>query len=640
MFRTFRTRAPAPAFHLVRLGMALAAVAPWPAPAQESADMTPIVITAARTEQPLAEVLPSVTVLTREDIDATQSRDLVELLSRQAGVEFARSGGQGAQTSLFLRGTNSNQVLVLVDGAPINSVALGAADLANFATDDIERIEIVRGNLSSLYGADAIGGVVQIFTRSGGQPGADALAEAGQGHTRDGNARVTAPVGDATLTVSAGYRAQQAITAINLQQVPGLDPAADGNWNRHGTLRLDQHGGAGDFSAWAWGSRSDTQWLDPFNASATIPLDQILQEQHASQDGFGLSAARSFGSSKLSLSASQSRDDSSDVSNVPNTDPYTDADNDRFRSRRRQLMLQDTTALASSLTWNSGLEHIDQDGSFSLLNYATGNTDLQSAQRRVDSLWTGLVGRLGSQQWQGNVREDRYSDFGSATTGLLGWGWSFDPAWKLTAQASTGFRAPSFEDLYYPLYGNPALQPERARSIELGLRWTQGVVNASVAAFRNRVSNLIQSLGPNGQSINVGHAAMDGIETQAGATFGALHLSANLNADRPRDLDTSLPLLRRASYSAKVSATYVQGPWGGGADLQRTGTRDDVNILDYQQRVQLTPYTLARLALRRDLGSGVQLHLRIENLFNASYQLVDGYNPLPRLIIAGVEVKF
>ncbi len=615
--------------------------AAWPhvVCAQDSGGMAPVVVTAARTAQDIGDVLPSVTVLSRADIDATQSRDLMDLLGRQAGLEFARSGGQGSQSSLFLRGTNSNQVLVLVNGAPINSAALGAATLSGFPTDDIERIEIVRGNLSSLYGADAIGGVVQVFTRAGRQAGADALIEAGQGRTRDANAAVSTPIGGALLSLSAGYRSQRAITAVNLQQVPGLDPAPDGNWNRHGTVRLDEHGAAGDFSAWAWGNRNDTQWLDPFNASATVPLDQILQVQHAGQDGYGVTGARSFGDSKVSLSASQSRDDSTDISNVANTDPYTDADNDEFRSRRRQITLQDTTKIASGIEWISGLEHINQDGAFSVFDFAAGNASLKSAERRVDSLWTGTVGHLGSQQWQVNVRYDRYSDFGSATTGLVGWGWSINPAWKATAQASTGFRAPSFEDLYYPLYGNPALLPERARSLELSLRWNQATASASATVFRNRVSDLIEGLAPSYRSINVGHAAMDGFEGQAAQALGALRLTANLNLDRPRDLDTGLPLLRRADFNFKFSATYVQGPWGANASWQRAGARDDLNILS-GNRVQLSPYNLARALLRRDLGSRVQVHLRVENLFHANYQLVDGYNTLPRMLIAGVEAKF
>ena len=618
----------------------------------EGTGQAPITVTASRIEQSVADALPSVTVITREDIDATQSRDLLELLSREEGIEIARSGGQGAQSSIFMRGTNSNQVLVLVDGTPINTVELGAANLGGFPTDAIERIEIVRGNLSSLYGSEAIGGVVQITTRGGGQPGADALVEAGQGRTRDASAAVTSAEGGASLSLSAGYRSQDAIPAIDVAQVPFANPAVDGNWNRHATLRLQDHTELGDFRAWAWGNRNDTQWVDPYNASPTIPSTEATQVEQRSQDGYGLSASHRFGGSTVSLSAAETRDDAIDVSNIPNNDlagdnPLSDNDNDQFRSRNRTLSLQDTTRLAPGVDLLAGGELANQLGSFTAteclaydpVTYACDAAQgvLTAVERRVDSVWLGNVGRIGSQQWQLNVRNDRYSDFGSATTGLAGWGWSFAPGWKLTTQGSTGFRAPSFEELYYPNESNPLLQPERARSLEAGLRWNAGGTSAALAVFRNRVSQLIEFTST-GIPYNVGHAAMDGAELQGSASLGALRLGASLSLDHPRDLDNGQPLLRRASYAAKLSAVYRAGPWTASADLQRTGARDD---LDYVTgaTVQLSPYDLARATLAYRVTKNVSLQLRAENLFNASYQLVDGYNTLPRMLVAGVAAR-
>lgn len=607
-----------------------------PCRAQEAA--VPIVVTATRTEQPLSAALPSVTVITREDIDLSQSRDLSELLERQVGVEFARSGGQGSQTSLFLRGANSNQVLVLVDGVRINSALDGAANLGGFSTDTIERIEIVRGNLSSLYGSEAIGGVVQIFTRAGAHPGASALVEAGQGRTRDANASVAAPIGGALLSISAGARSQQAIPAIDIAQVPYINPALDANHNRSGAVRLDDRGEEGSFSAWAWGSRNDTDWDDPFNFSSVIPTDQITQVEHRAQDGFGLAGDRRFGDSTVRASAAQTRDDSVNLSNVPNTDPYTDADNSQFRSRNQQVQLQDATRLAAGIDLQGGLEEEVQDGAFTSHDYTTGTDSLNSSSRRIDSLWLGTTGSRANQQWQLNLRRDRYSDVGSATTGLAGWGWSILPGLKFTAQASTAFRAPSFEELYYPGYGNPALLPERARSEELGLRWAQDSVSASMALFRNRTSDLIVDLAPSYRAVNVARAALDGGELQAAAALRGLHLDASLSVDRPRDLDTGLPLLRRAHYSAKISSSYEIGDWNAGASLQRTGARDDIGVLSGEP-VQLAPYTLARAAFSYRVIPAVRLQLRVENLFNAHYELIDGYNTLPRLVIAGVEAR-
>jgi len=610
-----------------------------PAERERGGDAATIVVTAARSEQMLAEALPSVTVLTREDISRTQSRDLADLLSRQAGIEFARSGPPGGQASLFVRGANSNQVLVLVDGVRLNSALDGAANLGGVTTEAIEKVEIVRGNLSSLYGSEAIGGVVQIFTRASGEPGGDALAEAGQGHTRDLSARLTSVLAQTLLTVSAGLRSQQAVADINPSQVPGINPAAAANHNRSASLRWLDRGSEGEVSAWAWSSRNDTDWSDPFNASASIPSTQILQVEQAAQDAYGLSGLRRVGSSLLRGSVSETRDDSVNVSNVANTDPYSDADNSQFRSRNRLMALQDTTELFEDVDLTAGLEHLDQHGGFTVYDYLSGTTTLVGASRRADSVWMGTSGHRGGQQWQLNLRHDRYSDAGAAGTGLAGWGWELDPAWKLTAQYSTAMRAPSFNELYYPGYGNPSLHPERARSEELGLRWHRGSASASVAAYRSRTADLIVGLAPSYRSVNIARAAVDGSEWQLADTLGPLHLQASFTQDRPRDLGTGLPLLRRAHASAKLGASFNQGPWQAGAELQRSGPRPDLDILS-GVRVQLPAYTLARASLARTLGRDLRLQLRIENLGNAHYQLVDGYNTLPRLVVAGVEAHW
>jgi vitamin B12 transporter len=615
--------------------LALTLLAATRAAAQE-APLDAVIVTATRSALPVADALPSVTVLTRQDIELTQSHDLIELLGRQVGIEFARSGGQGSQSSLFMRGTNSNQVLVLVDGVRVNSGVDGAANLGGFSTDTIERIEIVRGNLSSLYGSEAIGGVVQIFTRGASRPGASASVEAGQGHTRDASTSVTAPLAGGLASVSAGFREQRAIASIDPAQVPGINPTPDGNRNRNGALRWERHDGAGEIAAWAWGSHNDTDWADPFNLSATVPMNQIGQVEHSAQDGYGLSGTRVLGASRIALSAAESRDDTIDRSNVANTDPYTDADNMQFRSRNRQFTVQDTTTLAPGIDLNAGAEHLNQRGAITAFDYATFNDQAVAVGRRVDSLWAGTTAHRGNLQWQFNLRHDRYSDAGGATTGLAGAGWSLGAHWKLTAQAATAFRAPSFNDLYYPGYSNPLLRPEHARSGELGLRWSDGAASASMAVFRNRTSDLI-NVGPDNKPANIRRAALDGSEWQVADTLGPLRMGASLSLDRPRDLDTGLSLLRRARASARVYATCAQGPWQASADLQRTGPRDDIDILTYA-RTTLPGYNLARLSVQRAFGAHVRAHLRLENALDTHYQLVDGYNTLPRLLIAGVDV--
>ncbi len=590
-----------------------------------------IVVTASRLQQPASDAIPDTTVITRADIEQSQAHDLTTLLAQQAGVEIARSGGFGSQTSLFLRGTNSNQVLVLVDGVPLNNSLSGAPTLGGISTDSIERIEIVRGNLSSLYGSEAIGGVIQIFTRAASHPGAQVQADAGQGGTRDANASVSTKLGSAMLTASAGTSGQNAISAQNPAQLPGANPGLDGNNHRDGSLRLAGDAGSDQYDVWVWGNRNDTYFDNYFDGPTSIHLE------HATLQGYGASDAHHFGQSVVQVQVAQTRDNSVDVSNVP-----TSFSNGVFYSSNQLASVQDTTPITAGVDFNGGLEHELQTGSSNQYDPTGNNAAVTTFQRHIDSAWVGFSGHHGTQQWQANVRHDQYSDFGGATTGLLGWGWRFLPEWRLTAQASSAFRAPSFNDLYYPYSGNPALQPERARSEEVGVHWQRASTTAGLTVYRTRITNLIDYLAPNFVATNIGRAAINGAELAGSWSWWRLRFEANFNADRPRDQITGQPLLRRADYYGNLGVSYADPLWNGQFDIRRTGARNDTytNPATFSSVAeQLAPYTLARLAVERVLTPNVRLQLRVENLFNAHYQMVYGYNTLPRLIIAGVEAR-
>jgi vitamin B12 transporter len=225
--------------------------------AQQAVDDS-VVVTASRIPQAEQDVVPATTVLTRQDIEREQTTDLVELLGRQPGIEFAQLGGPGRQASVFLRGANSNQVLVLVDGVPLNSALDGAPAFGRLTTDFIERIEIVRGNLSSLYGSSAVGGVIQIFTRAPQQPGAQAQVEYGERDTRTASAGVGTAWAGLSLAASAGWREQNAVSAIDASQVRinpanfvlGANPATDPTRNSDGSLSLKYHASSDDLAAW------------------------------------------------------------------------------------------------------------------------------------------------------------------------------------------------------------------------------------------------------------------------------------------------------------------------------------------------------------------------------------------------------
>jgi vitamin B12 transporter len=597
-----------------------------------------IVVTGARMAQPLSDTLPDTTLITREQIREQQATDLAELLARQPGVQFSRLGGAGSQASVFLRGGDSNQVLVLVDGMRINSPLSGAAALGGIDTGSIERIEIVRGNLSSLYGSEAIGGVVQVFTRAGAKDGASALVEAGSGRTRNASVDISGSSGAVLRwTLDAGLREQTVISSENPAEMPGANPGLDGNHNHHGSLNVDWRSGADSLHAFAMGSRNDTSWDDNYDASFTqYQLSSVTATrlEQSSASAVGATATHEARLATLRLDLAQSRDDSVNTSSLP-----ASYDTDTFASRSRRVALAGTVH-GDGIEWASGAELLAQDGSILALaaDYTTGaySYPTTSVSRHVGSAWTGATGHEGAAQWQLNLRRDHYSDAGAATTGLAGAGWRVLPAWMVTAQWSSAFRAPSFSDLYYPGFSNPSLRPEHARSAELGARWHDGGASASLIAYRNRTRDLVQLRGI--VPMNVARGAVDGWELQADSGAGAMNWGGSLSHTSARNLDTGLALPRRATWSAQLHAHARSGPWSGGVEAGRAGARDDVNFNPYPSvRVSLAPYTLARVTLERDLTTNLRLRLRVENALDQHYELAYGYNTVPRIAILGVE---
>ncbi len=622
---------------------ALAAVS-MAASAQEPPAAASLVVTAARMQQPLDDVVPDTTVLTREDIEHAQTTDLVELLGRQAGIEFGQSGGPGRQASLFVRGSNSNQVLVLIDGVPLNSALNGTPSIGRITTDSIERIEIVRGNLSSLYGSSAIGGVIQIFTRASDKPGAQAQAEVGERGTRAASGAVSSQLAGVSLTASAGWREQNAISAINAAQVQrnpanyvlGANPASDPMRNVDGSLALSHRDEANELAAWTWGSHSDTR----FDSASDGPT--ATHDEQASFDAWGASVRHRFGAAtSVALSYAQARDHSVDrYQPVSAADAATSFTAGRFDSRSRQATLQADTRPLEALQLQAGATRMDQSGGSNQYDPSFANVAFTGFERRVDSAWLGGVGKAWHQELQLNLRHDQYSDFGGATTGLAGWSYALAPQWRVLAQWSSAFRAPSFNDLYQPGFSNANLKPEHARSEELGLRWTGAAARAGVSLFRTRTDGLIAYDPAVSAPENVARAAVNGAEFQAALNSGRWSLGANLdlNTRSASGPNAFGALARRAHYVARLTAAWDQAPWRLAGDVVRSGARDDFDI-NTNLPAQLAPYTLARLTLERSLTSMVKLRVRVENLFNARYQLVDGYNTLPRMAIAGVEVK-
>ncbi len=595
---------------------------------QSPASFDPVVITAARTEQRLADALPHTTVITRAEIELRQTAELVELLGRQAGVEFVRSGGPGAQSSLFVRGTNSSQVLVLVDGVRLNTSVGGAATLGGVAVDSIERIEIVRGNLSSLYGSEAIGGVIHIFTRGGETSGIAAAADAGRGDSRAASASGTASFDNTRLSATGAIRRSEPFSAINTVRAPGANPDTDGNRNRSGALRLRHlFDDRFELGASAWASRNETE----FDSTGDGPTATHLEDakQHVAQAYLRAAPVSAWATR---VQAAEARDRSRNTSSNP-----LSFNNGEFESRNRQLTWTNDVQLAPQLTGHAGIDYLEQRGGSTSYDPTFGN-NFVAFSRRVKAGWLGATGGSSVHRVQFNLRHDDYSDAGTANTGLAVYGLQFTPAWRATAQVSTAFRAPSFNDLYFPFFGNPNLKPERSRSAELGLRYAEGPRTLRLAVFRTHTRDLIVFDAVTSRAQNIARAEIDGAEIAVGGLIAGTRLEANVSATDPSDASNGQRLLRRAPYSANLLAVREFGPASLGAEISRVAARYDSDINTFG-RTRLAPYTLARLVGSYRIGRAIKLKLRVENAFDEEYELVSGYNTHPRGVFLGAEVK-
>lgn len=614
------------------LAALLCAVTPF-AHGETTESFDEVVVTAARVAQPLDQSLAHTTVIDRKEIEASQAVDVPSLLRQAAGVEIYQSGGVGKQSSLFVRGTNSSHALVLLDGVRIGSATSGMTAIDQLMLDQIERIEVVRGNVSSLYGSEGIGGVIQIFTRRGkGAPAFNAKAGVGTHNTQRVGAGFGGEVADTSFNVQVSKFKTAGVSAVKSSLVPTVNPDKDG-YDNTSISASARHNFNTDhsLSISLFDSRGDSQNDNSFG---------LMTDVNRSRTNVGkvaLTSDNRFGDvwqSKLQLA--QGVDDTQNFLNgLPDL-----ALGAQFKTTSDQISWQNTLQLGEHNVLNLGLEQLKQRVSSSTAFTRTSRTD--------DSLFAGYTGVYGAHQVQLNLRRDRYSDFGNADTALLGYGYDLNDDWRVTASAGTAFKAPTLNDLFYPFVnfgfgfsyvGNPNLKPERSRNAELGLHYAAGGQRADVVYFDNRIRDLIVNNNlPASTMINLGQARIDGFEMDYSGQFGDTGVKAALTLQNPRDTQTGLTLLRRAKSFSNVGVTQKMGAWQVGGEWQHSGTRADVDINTFA-RTTLASYDVVNLTANYALNKKLGVTLRVDNLFNRDYMLAHGYNTLGRTLFVGLNYR-
>ena len=573
-----------------------------------------VVVTAARAPQSTDQLIADVVVIDAEQIARAGPVSLGELLQRHAGAELSANGGPGQVSGVFLRGTNTNHVVLLIDGVRVNSATTGTNALEHVPLAQIERIEVLRGPASSLYGADAIGGVIQIFTRT--VDGVSATASVGSDRLRELNAGVGRVIGDTSWSLHAGSTDVRAFSATNDTHPFSFNPDDDPYRNANVNARV-QH-------RWAEGHRITLRGLA---ARVTTHFDSGPGSDDLNRERLASVALESEDRINEAWRSSVRLARGSDHSRTEGTFPSTfDTDQDQV-TWQNDLKLGAVDLLA-------GAEWRRED--------VTSDTAYTQTERRIASVFGGARTTLDALQLEGSLRTDRNSQFGTHTTGRIGAGYVFTPAWRVTAAAGTAFHAPSFNDLYFPLAfgfsGNPNLKPERSRGVDAALRYASGGTTFSVGAFHNRIVDLIAVDPTFTTVVNVNRARIRGTTLAAGHQAGIWRADFEWTHQDPRDADTGNLLVRRARNHGRVGAAVDIGPVRAGADFHASDARfDSAANLAADRMGGYGVLTLhAHYAFNPELGIGV----RILNATDKRYEIAQGYNTAPRQYVLSVDMAF
>ena len=595
--------------------------------AQETGDikektLEPVVVTASRIEQLQKDAIPSTTVITSETIQNKKLADLPSLLKSEAGIDFARTGGAGQTTSVFMRGVNSRQLLVIVDGVPIqDGNELGTPlILEHLQPDQIDRIEVVRGNVSAIYGSGAMGGGIQIFTKQGtGKPTGNVFAEYGSHDTTKSGAGLSGKTEAGTsFALSATRYRTDGFSAMNTRKYPNenSDDDYDRNLSINASLsqklnedhelgvRLYMYDAKFEYDGGGWGTPGEYDW-----GKSKQWIGSVYSKNRITKDWL----------STVTVSQAEHRREY-------NTE-YEYGSDYKSNMKTETSMFQWNNSIALSSDWmlTAGLDAANEKV----------KNDGISHSRDKYSAFAGVLGKIGKHNLQANVRYDHVDDSGADTTGYLGYGYDLTPEWKLLGSVSTSFLAPNLYQQYDPYSGNKDLKSERSTNYEAGIQYAKGkdLVRLSVFEWHTRdLIDYVQTGYYTGEYYNVGRAKNTGVELSAQTEIFGLDIGSNLTWQNPKDRETDEQLDRRAKFFGTVNVSKTVGQWYLGGDIQYTGHRPDGDH-------DLGSYTLVNLNARYNINKNISLYARIENLFDKEYETVYGYNQPDRGAYVGVNVK-
>jgi len=580
-----------------------------------------IVVTASGLPESVESTPAAVTIITRRDLQRRALRDVADALREVPGLIISRTGSSGKTTSIFTRGGSSKDTLVLWNGIEINNPFFAGYNFGLFSTAGVNRIEIVRGPFSALYGSDAVSGVVNILTDEGSNRIDADLAAGGNGLA---NGLLSGAFVSGAWNGSASVEYRQDDGFENNDDFERSSATAGIHWNGHPDFRI--------------GLRTRYTRYDlgvPFNVNAGgtafAPTPNRREMGNELQIGLPVHAKLGPVSLDLTLSTSNRDDDTQDPD-----DPFGRLfASTESTTRRAHLTARGTTRLGTLI---AGLEYENATVD-DVSSYGTNLGDRERTGKSlfVENRFTLNTGQGSRLEAVAGLRHDDFETFGTELSPRLAAAWIAGHH-KVRAAYGQGFRAPAVGELYFPFFGNPNLAAERSRSSELGYDWFVGRKSVvSMTLFRTRFDDLIVYDTVSQTFQNIGKASSDGIEVGAsGETASGISAGLSYTYLDTEENETNSSLLRRPRHSGSLSAGYARGPWASHLVVTHNGSRADLTDLFPYGRVTNDAYTVADLTLQRSFNR-ITPYLKLENLSDEKYQEVFGYPSPGRRAVIGVR---
>jgi vitamin B12 transporter len=574
----------------------IAALAEQTQAIQNNLESSPLIVTATRTASNVDQVLATSIVIDRKEILESQALTIADVLRNQTSINVASNGGPGQTSSIFIRGAESDHTLIMIDGVKMNPGTIGVAAIQNIPLNMVDRIEVIMGPRSTLYGSDALGGVIQIFTRKGETT--EAGWRFGSYNTQELSASYHLKKGGVRMGIDLSGARTDGIPARS-------DTTEDSPYTNDSiNLKLGNTFGNTELDFQFLGSNGRTDYYD----FVLTPVAQDYTNTTSSLNA-RINATDNW-VSKLLLSYFED-----DIQQRQSAD--------YLKTTRYELDWQNDIVIGSANLVTAGIQTYRENAQS--LSFGSGfDEDTDTVGLYVQDQFES-----GANQLTAGLRYTDLSSFDGKTTGELSYGYQASKQAKLIASYATGFRAPGSTDRF-GFGGNPYLVPETSQSIELSARFNPSSVHRTrISVFHNDIDNLINYVDPDGfngalpgRNENIDKTRTRGVELAYSFRKGAYVVDAGATLQNPEDLTTNKQLARRAKEKYNLTGRYIGSDYSVSAELTYTGERPDSAYSD----IILDAFTLLNLSATKSFNDRINLGLRLENITDEDYQLADGFN--------------